>query len=159
MEYNQVMRWAQPAPKNKGSNLPIGKDGYPMREADHKFEWSRREFRAWAHDVANRWGYGVTFMGVGTSLDEEEWRLWVGDGKTRAERLFVPDGGVNGAAPAPGEQGRVNVGHATQVRASDRRVCLSRVATLPFPVAQEFVAAAIAVHSCHRSARPSSASH
>lgn len=94
MEYNQVIRFAQPLPDTKRSNMPIGSDGFPMREADHKFEWSRGEFRDWATKVANIWGYGVSFMGVGTALDEDDWRLSLGDGEAAAG----------------------NVGHATQVR-------------------------------------------
>lgn len=43
---------------------------YPMpvnalRDLDHRFEWTRQEFRAWAEDVAKRYGYKVTFEAVG----------------------------------------------------------------------------------------------
>ena len=32
---------------------------------DHRFEWTREEFRAWAAAVAERHGYGVEFVPVG----------------------------------------------------------------------------------------------
>ena len=49
-EYN--VRWP---------NLPAG----DRRHADHRFEWTRAEFRAWAEDVAGRFGYAVRFLPVG----------------------------------------------------------------------------------------------
>lgn len=42
-------------------NLPAG----ALRHRDHRFEWTRTEFEAWAHDVAARFGYGVEFLPVG----------------------------------------------------------------------------------------------
>jgi 3' terminal RNA ribose 2'-O-methyltransferase Hen1 len=36
-----------------------------FRHPDHRFEWSREEFRAWTHDVASRYGYDVELRGVG----------------------------------------------------------------------------------------------
>ncbi|MCY0946143.1 3' terminal RNA ribose 2'-O-methyltransferase Hen1 [Streptomyces antarcticus] len=50
VEYN--VRW---------ETLPAGH----VRHGDHRFEWTREEFRAWAHDVAARHGYGVEFVPVG----------------------------------------------------------------------------------------------
>lgn len=49
-EYN--VRW--PA-------LPAG----IYRHRDHRFEWTRAEFQAWAGGVAERWGYAVRFAPVG----------------------------------------------------------------------------------------------
>jgi len=46
--------------------LPAGK----MRHADHRFEWTRAEFAAWAEPVAARFGYEVRFEPVG-SIDPE----------------------------------------------------------------------------------------
>ncbi len=43
-------------------NLPAGK----FRHPDHRFEWTRAEFEAWADSVAERFGYTVTFEAVGT---------------------------------------------------------------------------------------------
>ena len=36
------------------------------RHRDHRFEWTRREFRDWAGGVADRQGYRVRFLPVGT---------------------------------------------------------------------------------------------
>ncbi|MFI5761366.1 3' terminal RNA ribose 2'-O-methyltransferase Hen1 [Streptomyces sp. NPDC051563] len=50
VEYN--VRW---------ESLPAGH----VRHGDHRFEWTREEFRAWAGDVASRHGYGVAYLPVG----------------------------------------------------------------------------------------------
>ncbi|MET9732817.1 3' terminal RNA ribose 2'-O-methyltransferase Hen1 [Streptomyces sp. NPDC006458] len=50
VEYN--VRW---------ETLPAGH----TRHADHRFEWTREEFRAWAAAVAERYGYDVEFTPVG----------------------------------------------------------------------------------------------
>ena len=39
--------------------------GGRLRHPDHRFEWTRAEFRAWAQGVAARHGYGVRFGAVG----------------------------------------------------------------------------------------------
>jgi hypothetical protein len=41
--------------------LPAG----ALRHPDHRFEWTRAEFQAWANRVAARFGYRVTFRAVG----------------------------------------------------------------------------------------------
>ncbi|MGY0070371.1 3' terminal RNA ribose 2'-O-methyltransferase Hen1 [Streptomyces sp. QTS137] len=50
VEYN--VRW---------ESLPAGH----ARHGDHRFEWTREEFRAWAAKVAERHGYDVEFVPVG----------------------------------------------------------------------------------------------
>jgi hypothetical protein len=55
VEYN--VRW---------ETLPAGHS----RHGDHRFEWTREEFRAWARRVAERHGYDVEFTPVG--LDDPE---------------------------------------------------------------------------------------
>ncbi|WP_326617892.1 3' terminal RNA ribose 2'-O-methyltransferase Hen1 [Streptomyces decoyicus] len=50
VEYN--VRW---------ESLPAGR----VRHADHRFEWTREEFRQWAREVAARHGYEVSFGPVG----------------------------------------------------------------------------------------------
>ncbi|MBV7695694.1 3' terminal RNA ribose 2'-O-methyltransferase Hen1 [Streptomyces sp. TRM70350] len=50
VEYN--VRW---------ETLPAGH----VRHGDHRFEWTREEFRAWADAVAERHGYDVEFRPVG----------------------------------------------------------------------------------------------
>jgi 3' terminal RNA ribose 2'-O-methyltransferase Hen1 len=44
------------------ATLPAGE----FRHRDHRFEWSREEFRTWAEDVAEKFDYGVRFLPVGT---------------------------------------------------------------------------------------------
>jgi 3' terminal RNA ribose 2'-O-methyltransferase Hen1 len=41
--------------------LPAGK----LRHRDHRFEWTREEFRAWADGVAARFGYIVQLLSIG----------------------------------------------------------------------------------------------
>ncbi|WCH94891.1 3' terminal RNA ribose 2'-O-methyltransferase Hen1 [Streptomyces moderatus] len=55
VEYN--VRW---------ESLPAGH----VRHSDHRFEWTREEFGAWARAVAERHGYEVEFVPVG--LDDPE---------------------------------------------------------------------------------------
>jgi 3' terminal RNA ribose 2'-O-methyltransferase Hen1 len=43
------------------AGLPVGK----LRHKDHRFEWTRVEFRTWANGVAERFGYSVRFLPVG----------------------------------------------------------------------------------------------
>ncbi|WP_345944048.1 3' terminal RNA ribose 2'-O-methyltransferase Hen1 [Streptomyces sp. SID3212] len=50
VEYN--VRW---------ETLPAGH----VRHSDHRFEWTRAEFRAWAGEVAGRHGYTVAYVPVG----------------------------------------------------------------------------------------------
>jgi hypothetical protein len=45
----------------KFENLPAGK----LRHRDHRFEWTRAEFQAWAEGVAARFGYRARFVAVG----------------------------------------------------------------------------------------------
>src|SRR5204863_2756539 len=43
-------------------------DGLPsgaLRHRDHRFEWTRAEFRAWADGVAARFGYSVEISPLG----------------------------------------------------------------------------------------------
>ena len=45
----------------KWESLPAGR----FRHRDHRFEWTREEFRAWAGGLATRFGYAVRFVPVG----------------------------------------------------------------------------------------------
>ena len=42
-------------------SLPAGR----FRHPDHRFEWTRQEFRIWGNGIAERFGYSVTFLPVG----------------------------------------------------------------------------------------------
>ena len=45
----------------KFETLPAGR----FRHKDHRFEWSRREFSSWAHDIGERFGYSIRFLPIG----------------------------------------------------------------------------------------------
>lgn len=47
-------------------SLPAGR----LRHHDHRFEWTRAEFRAWAAELAERFGYEVRHLPVGTDDPE-----------------------------------------------------------------------------------------
>jgi len=36
-----------------------------LRHQDHRFEWSRKEFHAWANKIAEKFGYSVHFLPIG----------------------------------------------------------------------------------------------
>jgi 3' terminal RNA ribose 2'-O-methyltransferase Hen1 len=46
-------------------NLPAGK----FRHKDHRFEWTREQFRQWAETIGERYGYAVRFLPVGPEDD------------------------------------------------------------------------------------------
>jgi 3' terminal RNA ribose 2'-O-methyltransferase Hen1 len=48
------------------ADLPAG----AFRHRDHRFEWTRAEFAAWAAGVGDRHGYAVRLLGVGTEDPE-----------------------------------------------------------------------------------------
>jgi len=45
----------------KFPTLPQGR----FRHKDHRFEWTRQEFAAWAAGICERFGYSVRFVGIG----------------------------------------------------------------------------------------------
>lgn len=45
----------------KWETLPAG----TLRHRDHRFEWTRQEFRAWAEGIAERFNYTVRFLPIG----------------------------------------------------------------------------------------------
>ncbi len=47
-------------------SLPAGR----FRHRDHRFEWSREQFRSWAETIASRHGYRVRFLPVGPEHPE-----------------------------------------------------------------------------------------
>lgn len=46
--------------------LPAGK----LRHKDHRFEWSREEFKQWSGGICKRFGYSVRFLSVGDDDSE-----------------------------------------------------------------------------------------
>lgn len=76
-----------------------GLSGGRMRHADHRFEWSRAEFRAWAEQVAERFGYSLSLAPIG----EEDAAL----GAPTQMAIFSREGtggsaGAGGARPERG---------------------------------------------------------
>ncbi len=47
-------------------SLPAG----DFRHSDHRFEWSREEFRNWSNQISKRYGYTVRFLPVGPEDDK-----------------------------------------------------------------------------------------
>ncbi|MGB3300728.1 MAG: 3' terminal RNA ribose 2'-O-methyltransferase Hen1 [Phormidesmis sp.] len=48
---------------------------YPMsagefRDQDHRFEWTRQQFRDWAEAIAAKYGYAVDFQGIGDEYEK-----------------------------------------------------------------------------------------
>ena len=41
-----------------------------MRHRDHRFEWTRDEFKIWSEKIAERYGYTVRFIQIG-EIDAE----------------------------------------------------------------------------------------
>lgn len=50
---------------NQEFNVLHGLGPGERRHWDHRFEWPRARFRQWAHGVAARRGYGVSFVDIG----------------------------------------------------------------------------------------------
>jgi len=54
---------------NREYNANYENLGEDMRHGDHRFEWTRAEFKAWATNVADKFGYTVEFSETG-DMDE-----------------------------------------------------------------------------------------
>jgi hypothetical protein len=57
-EYNEVYGLS-------GAGEKPGKESGQFRHGDHRFEWTREEFRSWAGRVADEYGYKVSLSGIG----------------------------------------------------------------------------------------------
>ncbi|MEU5153769.1 3' terminal RNA ribose 2'-O-methyltransferase Hen1 [Glycomyces sp. NPDC021274] len=55
---------------NAEYNAQYGLDDHQMRHADHRFEWDRPHFNAWAEATAAQYGYRVRIEGVGDADPE-----------------------------------------------------------------------------------------
>ena len=56
---------------NRDYNARFG-TGEALRHPDHRFEWTRAEFRAWAQGVAKRYGYALELSAISTDLLPED---------------------------------------------------------------------------------------
>ena len=67
--------WARPGlvvvttPNRDYNVLLDGLKPGALRHADHRFEWTRKEFREWAESIVTKWGYSVGFRGIGPQND------------------------------------------------------------------------------------------
>ena len=53
---------------------PTGRTTRVFRHSDHKFEWTRDEFKSWCISQSEQWGYDVEYGGIGRSIDPDPWR-------------------------------------------------------------------------------------
>ena len=71
-----------------GAAPPI--DEYPKRNKDHRFEWTREQFRGWAMGLAVERGYAVRFDGVGGGAwDETRRNISHGPGPSSQMAIFT----------------------------------------------------------------------
>nr|KYP49629.1 UPF0486 protein C1orf59 isogeny [Cajanus cajan] len=71
-EYNVVLQRSNPpSQEQEESDEKTLLQSCKFRNHDHKFEWTREQFRQWACDLAARHNYKVHFSGVGGSADVE----------------------------------------------------------------------------------------
>ncbi|TKY59608.1 Small RNA 2'-O-methyltransferase [Spatholobus suberectus] len=71
-EYNVVLQKSNPPnQEQEDSEEKTLLQSCKFRNHDHKFEWTREEFRQWASDLAARHNYNVEYSGVGGSADVE----------------------------------------------------------------------------------------
>jgi len=50
---------------NREYNMKYPNLGNSLRHTDHRFEWTRAEFQFWASNMAERYGYQVSFVSIG----------------------------------------------------------------------------------------------
>lgn len=57
----------------KGHLDPTGRTNRIFRHPDHKFEWTRSEFREWCTKEAEEWGYSVQVDTLGRATETDPW--------------------------------------------------------------------------------------
>jgi len=77
---------------------------YGVRNEDHRFEWSRAEFKAWANGVAAAHGYTVAFDGIGGGPMDEvvPYGEWRGAGPQTQVAIFQRTPADEGEQPVDG---------------------------------------------------------
>ena len=74
---------------------------YTKRTPDHRFEWTRSEFKTWAEELAGTFGYDVRFDGVcGGPFDEvrKAADVFHGPGPMSQVAIFTRQATASGAA-------------------------------------------------------------
>ncbi len=92
---------------NAEYNVRFGLAPGAFRHADHRFEWTRAEFRAWAALVAAEYGYDATHHPVGEMHDTLGAPTQMAVFKRPAERGDTPRGGAPGASATASGAGEV----------------------------------------------------
>ncbi len=57
---------------NREYNALFGMTESTLRHPDHRFEWTRGEFAAWAEEVAKRYGYMLSLTSISTDFLPED---------------------------------------------------------------------------------------
>ncbi|KAJ2914058.1 hypothetical protein MD484_g6357, partial [Candolleomyces efflorescens] len=60
-----------PASARKGYSDPTKRTDRIFRHSDHKFEWTREEFKAWVDETAKEWGYEAKWTSIGRSVEKD----------------------------------------------------------------------------------------
>ncbi|MFF9430940.1 3' terminal RNA ribose 2'-O-methyltransferase Hen1 [Streptomyces sp. NPDC014746] len=98
VEYN--VRW---------ETLPAGH----VRHGDHRFEWTRKEFRDWAAGVAGQYGYEVAFAPVGPDDPEVGPPTQMAVFRRTDSCDAAPPGSVSGAGAGTGSDSSTGTDHLT----------------------------------------------
>lgn len=64
-EYNVILQKSTPQTQEEDGEDKNSTKPCKFRNFDHKFEWTREQFRVWASDLAGKHNYSVEFSGVG----------------------------------------------------------------------------------------------
>ena len=114
-EYN--LNWmARPEELGAGAPLPRPPvSSLPLRNLDHRFEFTRSEFREWATRLAGQHGYEVSLSGIGGApLDDVvPFGVWRGAGPVTLVAMFERRGGVEDLASPRACNGAPYVNPAT----------------------------------------------
>ena len=96
---------SRPAEWIDGSMHVPDPGGYPLRNPDHRFEFTRAEFRSWAEGLAAQFGYTARFVGIGGGPFDEvvPYGVWRGAGPQTQAVVFerVASVGAHDGAGAP----------------------------------------------------------
>ena len=82
-DFNQLFTPPDNAPSQDPCSAPIVREGgfldptgrttRVFRHSDHKFEWTRDEFKGWCASQAEEWEYDVECGAIGRSTDPDPW--------------------------------------------------------------------------------------
>jgi hypothetical protein len=70
-EYNVILQKANLPSQEDDPDDKTQSQSCKFRNHDHKFEWTREQFKCWATELATKHNYSVEFSGVGGSADLE----------------------------------------------------------------------------------------